>query len=55
MNLPIESKYGWQDLSYLWPKEFNEGKNFDVWGHYTNDKGERKPCQRRREIGIVEI
>jgi GT2 family glycosyltransferase len=54
-GLPIEKKYGWADLSYLWPKELNQGKGLDVWGHQTDKNGVRHPCQRLPEIGIIEI
>ena len=54
-GLPIDQKLIWQDLNYLYPPDWNEGKNFDVWGYYTNDRGERKPLKRQQEVGIIEI
>ncbi len=54
-GLPIEQKYGWQDLSYLWPKEWNQGKGLDVWGHQTDKNGVRHPCKRHSEIAVIEI
>lgn len=54
-GLPIDPTRQWNHLSKLWPPELSEGHNMDVWGYYTNDKGERKPCQRIPEITVVEI
>ena len=53
-SMPIDSERHWADLSYLWPKEWNGGKDLDVWGYYE-EGGVRKPYKRQSEIAIVEI
>jgi GT2 family glycosyltransferase len=54
-GMEIEDSYRWQDLSYLWPREYNEDNPLDVWGFYTNKKGDRVPYKRRKKVGIVDI
>lgn len=54
-GMPIIDSLRWQDLTYLWPPEYNEGHPLDVWGFYTSKDGTRKPLKRRPEIGVVEI
>lgn len=53
-SMPIDQRYCWADLSYLWPKEWNGGKDLDVWGKYE-ENGERKSYKRQPEIARVEI
>src|SRR3990167_791948 len=48
----FEGKEPWADADYLWPPEINEGHHMDVWGHYTNKDGIKKPLKRIQEVKI---
>jgi len=50
LDANIDKELCWQDNSYLWPKERNEGKQMDPWGKVNG-----RPMYRRPEIGVVEI
>jgi GT2 family glycosyltransferase len=54
-KIEIDPKYRWSNLSYLWPKEWNEGHELDIWGKYKSKDGTDKTFRRRKKIGIVEI
>lgn len=54
-GLPIDPKLGWQDLSYLWPKEYNEGNDICVWGYYDGKNGIKKPLKRRPLVAVIDI
>lgn len=43
-NKLFESRSRWNDLEEIY------GEKFDVWGHYTDDKGVRKPLRRKTPI-----
>jgi GT2 family glycosyltransferase len=55
IDADIDKEYVWASNSYLWPKEWNNGKNMDPWGKYTDEDGKKKPMKRRPEIAIVDI
>jgi len=50
----IDPKRCWNKLGELWPKELNEGHEFDVWGFYTH-KGVRKPLKRAKVEDFVPL
>jgi GT2 family glycosyltransferase len=54
-SFPIEKERHWADLSYLWPIEWNEGHELDIWGKYDGREGKKKIFKRRPEIGRIEI
>jgi len=54
-GMPIDPKKHWADTTYLWPPEWNENYNFDIWGKYKGKDGKEKCFVRRPEIGIIEI
>lgn len=54
-SMPIQPERHWADLSYLWPKQLNEGHELDIWGHYDGKDGTKKTFIRRPEIATVEI
>jgi hypothetical protein len=39
----------------LWRPEDNEGHDFDVWGHYRNQKGEKVPLKRVEEVFVDKV
>lgn len=45
----------WNHMGILWPPEKNEGYEFDVWGHYSNEKGEKVPLYRIPEVFVDNI
>lgn len=45
-------KESWNNLSELWPQDLNEGHPFDVWAHYTDEQGKRKPLRRIKSIKV---
>jgi len=51
---PLDKIY-WNHMGELWPPELNEGHEMDIWGHYTNDKGEKVPLKRVEEVFIDQI
>ncbi len=48
----FEGKSPWNNTDELWPPEINEGHHMDIWGHYTNEEGVRKPLKRIPEVYI---
>src|SRR3990167_8330030 len=48
----LDPELRWNDNSFLWPSELNNGQNMDPWGHYTDENGERKPLNRIEEVAI---
>lgn len=54
-SMPIDSKRQWNQLGFLWPKEWNQGKGLDVWGYQTDKNGIRHKCVRKSEIAVEEI
>lgn len=45
----------WVNLGELWRPEDNEGHDFDVWGHYRNQKGEKVPLKRVEEVFVDKV
>lgn len=64
-GLPVDPKYVWADINYLWPSEWNlswdekEGKMkpkpFDPWASCFLMDGTKVGMKRRKEIAIVDI
>ena len=54
-SLPIIPELVWMNPDYLWPPEKNNNQKMDPWGKWTDDKGEKHPMYRRKEIGIIDI
>lgn len=48
-NKLFESRSRWNNLEEIW------GDKFDVWGHYTDENGNRKPITRKQQIFIDEL
>lgn len=45
----FEGKEPWNNGNELWPEEWNNGHNFDIWGHYDNN-GVKTPFKRVPEV-----
>jgi len=45
----------WNNMGDLYPPEWNEGKEFDIWGSYKDKDGKKKPLKRVKEIYVDQI
>jgi GT2 family glycosyltransferase len=45
----------WNNMGDLYPPEWNEGNEFDIWGRYKNKKGKKVPLKRVKEIFVDQI
>lgn len=48
----FESREAWNNLDFLWPPEMNGGSHVDPWGHWTDEKGIKRPSRRIREVYV---
>ena len=64
-GMPIEEKYIWADINWLWPEEWNlswdskeskmKPKPFDPWASVFDKDGVKSGMKRRKEIHITDI
>ena len=54
-SLPAVEKLIWMNPDFLWPPDKNNGQKMDPWGKWTDDKGEKHPMYRRKDIGVIDI
>ena len=50
-----KNKEYFADWEKLYPPELNEGHKPDIWGHYTNEKGEKIPLKRDPLIFVDDL
>lgn len=55
IDTKIDPSLVWNNSGDLWIPEENEGNGLDPWGHYTDKNGVKKPLNRVKEIGIIDI
>jgi GT2 family glycosyltransferase len=47
-----KSRPYWNNMGDLWPPEWNEGHEHDVWGKYHSEDGTEKPLRRVDEVFV---
>lgn len=51
----FKHKKAWNDLDSIWPPHLNGGNHSDPWGHWTDDKGVKRPFRRIPEVYIQPV
>ena len=51
----FEGKAPWNDINSIFPADLNGGKYSDPWGHWTDEKGVRRPFRRIAGVYVDEL
>lgn len=51
----FKHKKAWNDLDSIWPPDINGGNHSDPWGHWTDNKGVKRPFRRIPEVYVQPV